>query len=78
MLLVGEGFPQILTRVLESSFDATDSDWRQASDCRDSAKYGFALISLCLPVFKSISLLCSSRTFSQYDGRHEMCVDYLY
>ncbi|TYH21780.1 hypothetical protein ES288_A04G073500v1 [Gossypium darwinii] len=72
VLLVGEGFPQILTRVLESCFDATDSDGRQASDCRDSAKYGVALISLCIPVFKSISLLCSSRTFSQYDERHEM------
>ncbi|KAB2034801.1 hypothetical protein ES319_D04G109100v1 [Gossypium barbadense] len=72
VLLVGEGFPQILTRVLESCFDATDSDGRQASDCRDFAKYGFALISLCIPVFKSISLLCSSLTFPQYDERHEM------
>ncbi|KAG8501130.1 hypothetical protein CXB51_003259 [Gossypium anomalum] len=64
VLLVGEGFPQILTRVLESCFDATDSDGRQASDCRDSAKYGFALISLCIPF----------STFSQYDERHEMCI----
>ena len=71
-LLLGEGFPQILTRVLESSFDATDSEGRQISDCRDSAKYGFTLISWCIPVFQSTSLLCSSRTFSQYNGRHDM------
>ncbi|XWS66566.1 hypothetical protein CRYUN_Cryun05aG0210500 [Craigia yunnanensis] len=70
-LLLGEGFPQVLTRVLESCFDATDSDGRQISDCRDSAKYGFTLISWCIPVFQSISLLCSSRTFSQYNGRHD-------
>ncbi|KAE8717059.1 putative ATP-dependent RNA helicase DHX36-like isoform X1 [Hibiscus syriacus] len=72
VLLLGEGFPQILTRVLESCFDVTDSDQRQVSDCRDSAKYGFALISLYIPVFQSISLLCSSRTFPQYDERHDM------
>ncbi|KAK8690351.1 hypothetical protein V6N13_089044 [Hibiscus sabdariffa] len=29
VLLLGEGFPQILTRVLESCFDVTDSDRRQ-------------------------------------------------
>ncbi|KAK8672102.1 hypothetical protein V6N13_110476 [Hibiscus sabdariffa] len=72
VLLLGEGFPQILTGVLESCFDVIDSDRRQVSDCRDSAKYGFALIGLCIPVFQSISLLCSSRTFPRYDGRHDM------
>ncbi|XP_022766948.1 uncharacterized protein LOC111311650 [Durio zibethinus] len=70
-LLLGEGFPQILTRVLESCFDSIDSDGRQISDSRDYAKYGFALISWCIPVFQSLSLLCSSRTFSQYNGRHD-------
>ncbi|KAK8562208.1 hypothetical protein V6N12_049255 [Hibiscus sabdariffa] len=72
VLLLGEGFPQILTRVLESCFDVTDSDRRQVSDCRDSSKYGFTLISLYIPVFQCISLLCCSRTLPQYDGRHDM------
>ncbi|XVF76085.1 hypothetical protein PTKIN_Ptkin13bG0237800 [Pterospermum kingtungense] len=71
-LLLGEGFPQILTRLLESCFDATDSDARQISDCRDSAKYGFTLSSWCIPVFQSISLLCSSQTLSLYNERHDM------
>ncbi|KAK8715597.1 hypothetical protein V6N13_042928 [Hibiscus sabdariffa] len=72
VLLLGEGFSQILTGVLDSCFDVTDSERRQVSDCRDSAKYGFALTGLCIPVFQSISLLCSSRTFPRYDGRHDM------
>ena len=77
-LLLGEGFPQILTRVLESCFDATDSDGWQILDYRNSDKNGFTLISWCIPAFKSISLLFSSRTFSQYNGRHDMWVGYLY
>ncbi|XVE96282.1 hypothetical protein REPUB_Repub02eG0207600 [Reevesia pubescens] len=72
VLLLGEGFSQILTRVLGSCLDATDSDGRQILDCRDSAKYGFTLFSWSIPVFESISLLCSSRTFSQYSGQHDM------
>ncbi|XWS59372.1 hypothetical protein CRYUN_Cryun08bG0115900 [Craigia yunnanensis] len=71
-LLLGEGFPQILTRVLESCFDATDSDGWQILDYRNSDKNGFTLISWCIPAFQSISLLGSSRTFSQCNGRHNM------
>ncbi|XVE75858.1 hypothetical protein DITRI_Ditri12bG0125200 [Diplodiscus trichospermus] len=71
-LLLGEGFPQILTSVLESCFNAADSDEKQISDCRDSAKYGLTVISWCIPVFESISLLCGSETFSQHNGRHDM------
>ncbi|XP_021289040.1 uncharacterized protein LOC110420160 isoform X3 [Herrania umbratica] len=71
-VLRGEGFSQILKRVLESCFVATGSDGKQISDCENSASCGFTLINWCIPVFQSISLLCSSRTFSQYNGRHDM------
>lgn len=67
-----EGGPEILREALEKCLDASDADGKQISDQGNSAKSGFTLIGWCLPVFRSISLLCSSRTPLQYSARHDL------
>ncbi|KAJ0027672.1 hypothetical protein Pint_36158 [Pistacia integerrima] len=71
-LLLKEGVPEILREALEKCLDACDADGKLISDDVNSAKCGFTLTGWCLPVFKSISLLCSSRTPLQYSGRHDL------
>ncbi|OMO49780.1 Protein virilizer, partial [Corchorus capsularis] len=72
VLLFGEGFSQILRRVLDSCIVAMDSDGGQISDYRNSSNFGFTMISWCIPVFQSISLLCNSRTMTPYNGRQDI------
>ncbi|KAL3755539.1 hypothetical protein ACJRO7_002572 [Eucalyptus globulus] len=57
-LLLKAGMIQMLKKVLERCLDAVDTD--KISESRNMADDGFTLLSWCLPVFKSLSLLCSS------------------
>lgn len=57
---------QILKKVLEWCLDAIDSD--KVLESRNMADNGFTLLSWCLPVFKSLSLLCGSVATSQCAG----------
>lgn len=68
-LLLKEGAVLMLTQVLDRCFDSFDVDSKQILDSKYSAKYGFTLLSWCVPVFKSFSLLCSARTPRQYPGK---------
>ncbi|XP_030553813.1 protein virilizer homolog [Rhodamnia argentea] len=65
-LLFKAGMIQMLKKVLERCLDAVDSD--KAAESRNMADNGFTLLSWCLPVFKSLSLLCSSMATSQCAG----------
>ena len=68
-LLLKEGAVLMLTQVLDRSFDSFDVDSKQILDSKYSAKYGFTLLSWCVPVFKAFSLLCNARTPRQYPGK---------
>ena len=68
-LLLKEGAVLMLTQVLDRSFDSFDVDSKQILDIKYSAKYGFTLLSWCVPVFKAFSLLCNARTPRQYPGK---------
>lgn len=70
--LLKEGFIQMLTRVLGRCFAATDSDGKQILDGRSSAKCGSTMLSWCVPVFKSFSLLCSPRTSRHHAGKYNL------
>ncbi|KAF7851933.1 hypothetical protein BT93_L1645 [Corymbia citriodora subsp. variegata] len=65
-LLLKAGMIQMLKKVLERCLDAVDSD--KISESRNLVDNGFTLLSWCLPVFKSLSLLCSSVATSQCAG----------
>lgn len=71
-VLLKEGVPQMLIKVLKRCFEATDSDGKQFSDQLNSVKIGFTPTGWCLPVFKSFSLLCCSQTPMQHPGRHDL------
>lgn len=68
-LLLKEGAVLMLTQVLERCFDSIDVDSKQIPDSKYPAKCGFTLLSWCVPVFKSVSLLCNARTPRQYPGK---------
>lgn len=72
VLLLKEGVFQLLSTVLGRSFVASNSDGKQSLDSRNSAKFGFTILSWCLPVFKSFSLLCDSRTYTHQAVRHDL------
>lgn len=67
-ILLSEGALQIFCKVLESSGSASKSDSKLPLDGRNTAKSGFSQLRWCIPVFKSISLICDSRTSSQFHG----------
>ncbi|XP_075637615.1 protein virilizer homolog isoform X2 [Castanea sativa] len=71
-LLLKEGAVLMLTQVLDRCFDSFDVDSKQILDSKYSAKYGFTLLSWCVPVFKSFLLLCNARTPRQYPGKLNM------
>lgn len=60
------GMIQMLKKVLERCLDAVDSD--KVAESRNMADNGYTPLSWCLPVFKSLSLLCSSVATSQCAG----------
>ncbi|KAM6547755.1 hypothetical protein CsatB_019431 [Cannabis sativa] len=70
--LLKEGFIQMLTRVLGRCLTVIDSDGKQVLDTTSSTKCGVAILSWCVPVFKSFSLLCSSRTSVHRAGKHDL------
>ncbi|EEF38272.1 conserved hypothetical protein [Ricinus communis] len=76
VLLLAEGFPQILFKVLEKCFSFINLDERLISDSNTSAKYGCTSISWCLPVFKCLSLLLGSQTSLVYPGRHDLSANF--
>ncbi|XP_015900411.3 protein virilizer homolog isoform X2 [Ziziphus jujuba] len=69
-LLVKEGIIQLLSTVLRQSLVAANSDGKHGGDDRNLSKFCFTTLSWCLPVFKSFSLLCDSRTSIQHTVRH--------
>lgn len=71
VLLLKEGVFQVLSTVLGRSF-ASNSDGKQSLDSRNLAKFGFTILSWCLPVFKSFSLFCYSRTSTHQAVRHDL------
>lgn len=73
VLLLKEGTVQMLKQVLERGFDSVDLDTKQIPDAKSSAKCGFTPLTWCIPVFKSISLLCNVRTPLQYPGKPNLC-----
>lgn len=52
----------MLITVLGRSFIAANSDGKLSVDNMNSAKFGFTILSWCLPVFKSFCLFCDSQT----------------
>lgn len=61
----------MLSQVLEICIGVTSSDANQFLESKILAKYGLSLLSWCIPVFKSISLVCDSRTPVQYPGMYD-------
>ncbi|KAM7500791.1 hypothetical protein LguiA_025205 [Lonicera macranthoides] len=70
-LLLKVGVVQMFSKVLESCVGATNSDAKQFSESRNASKCGFSRLSWCIPVFKSINLICGSSTCLQYPGIYE-------
>ncbi|KAL2534543.1 embryo defective [Abeliophyllum distichum] len=73
-LLLKEGGVQMLSKVLERCIGATNSDVKQFPENRNVAKDEFSLLSWCVPVFKSISLISDSRASVQCAGANGRCV----
>ncbi|KAL2463984.1 embryo defective [Forsythia ovata] len=73
-LLLKEGGVQMLTKVLERCIAATNSDVKQFPENRNVAKDEFYLLSWCVPVFKSISLISDARASVQCAGANGRCV----
>lgn len=59
-LLLKEGAIRMLTRVLDRCLATADTDGTPILAGRSSAKSGFPVLSWCLPVFKSFSLISIS------------------
>ena len=69
-LLLKEGAIQMLIKALERCVDATESDGKQLSDGRNSAKCSLTAFSWCLPLCKSLSLICGSHMSRHYIGNY--------
>lgn len=69
-LLLKEGAIQMLIKALERCVDAIESDGKQFSDGRNSAKLGLTGFCWCLPICKSLSLICDSQVSKHYNGNH--------
>ncbi|RVW47170.1 hypothetical protein CK203_070196 [Vitis vinifera] len=69
-LLLKEGAIQMLIKALERCVDATESDVKQLSDGRNSAKCSLTAFSWCLPLCKSLSLICDSHMSRHYIGNY--------
>ena len=69
-LLLKEGAIQMLIKALERCVDATESDGKQLSDGRNSAKCSLTAFSWCLPLCKSLSLICDSHMSRHYIGNY--------
>ncbi|KAL7001548.1 hypothetical protein U1Q18_002701 [Sarracenia purpurea var. burkii] len=67
-LLLKEGAVQMLIKVLERCIAVTDSDEKQICDSGNIDACGFSQLTLCVPVFKSFSLISDSRASMQYSG----------
>lgn len=74
-LLLKEGAIQMLIKALERCVDATESDGKQLSDGRNSAKCSLTAFSWCLPLCKSLSLICDSHMSRHYIGNYAKWVD---
>ncbi|XP_022842441.1 uncharacterized protein LOC111366041 isoform X1 [Olea europaea var. sylvestris] len=73
-LLLKEGYVQMLTKVLERCISATNSDVKLFPENGNVAKDEFSLISWCVHIFKSISLMSYSRASVQYAGANGRCI----
>ncbi|CAA3021769.1 Hypothetical predicted protein [Olea europaea subsp. europaea] len=73
-LLLKDGGIQMLMKVLERCISAAKSDVKQFPENRNVAKDEFSLLSWCVPVFKSISLISDSRASVQYAGANGRCI----
>lgn len=71
VLLLKEGGSQMLTKVLERCIGGANFDVKQFSGNINLAKYEFSLLSWCIPVFHSVSLINDGRTSLQHYGVHE-------
>ncbi|KAK4414757.1 protein virilizer [Sesamum alatum] len=67
-LFLREGGCQMLTEVLERCTGAANSDVKQFSENINLAKYESSLISWCIPVFRSISLISDDCASFQHPG----------
>ncbi|XP_077212737.1 embryo defective 2016 isoform X2 [Tasmannia lanceolata] len=65
-LLLKEGVVGSLIKALESSSDPIILDGKQTSESKIPAKSGLSLLCWCLPVFKSLALICDPH-FGEYD-----------
>lgn len=70
-LLLKVGVVQMFSKVLESCIGATNSDAKQFSESRNASKCGFSRLSWCIPIFKSVNLICGSSTCLRYPGIYE-------
>ncbi|XP_059646578.1 protein virilizer homolog [Cornus florida] len=70
-LLLKEHAVQMLTEVLEGCISAIYSDGKQFQESRNATKYGFSQLCWCIPVFKSLLLICDSGTSVPYPGTYD-------
>lgn len=61
----------MLTEVLKMCIGSVNSDVKQFSMNINLAKYEFSVLSWCIPVFQSISLISDGHTSLQHPGVHE-------
>ncbi|KAK4482102.1 hypothetical protein RD792_011543 [Penstemon davidsonii] len=70
-LFLKEGGFQMLTKLLERCIKTTNSDMKQFPENMSIAKYELSLLSWCVPLFKSISLISDDRASIQNPGLHD-------
>ncbi|GAB4834106.1 hypothetical protein Ancab_032360 [Ancistrocladus abbreviatus] len=66
-LLLKEGIVHVLIEVLQRCVDATGNQVTEMS----SAKFGFDPSSCCLPILRSLSLICDSRSAADLPGAYD-------
>ncbi|XP_057778024.1 protein virilizer homolog isoform X2 [Salvia miltiorrhiza] len=66
-LLLKEGGFQMLTQVLERCIGGANFDVKQFSGNINLAKFEFSVLSWCIPVFQSVSLISDGRTSLQHE-----------
>ncbi|KZV32655.1 hypothetical protein F511_36386 [Dorcoceras hygrometricum] len=70
-LLLKEGGIQMLTKVLDMCMEAANSVVKHSPETLNIEKYGSSLLSCCIPIFKSISLICDGQTSVQHPSPHD-------
>ncbi|XP_073157771.1 protein virilizer homolog isoform X2 [Henckelia pumila] len=70
-LLLKEGGIRMLTKVLDMCMEAANSVVKHSPGTINAEKYGSSLVSCCIPIFKSISLICDGHASVRHHGPHD-------